>query len=71
MFKKKHNPRLDKVMRNFERLDDYLQNRLSGSLIFWLNVRRRIRGRSSPLPTVYGRAGVMAQPFRRPMSFGP
>jgi hypothetical protein len=25
MFKDKHNPRLDKVMRNFEKLDDYLQ----------------------------------------------
>jgi transcriptional regulator with XRE-family HTH domain len=25
MFKEKHNPRLDKVMRNFEKLDDYLQ----------------------------------------------
>jgi hypothetical protein len=25
MFKEKHNPRLDKVMRNFEKRDDYLQ----------------------------------------------
>jgi hypothetical protein len=25
MFKDKPNPRLDKVMHNFERLDDYLQ----------------------------------------------
>jgi hypothetical protein len=25
MFKEKTNPRLDKVMRNFEKLDDYLQ----------------------------------------------
>jgi transcriptional regulator with XRE-family HTH domain len=25
MFKDKHNPRLDRVMRNFEKLDDYLQ----------------------------------------------
>ena len=25
MFKEKPNPRLDKVMRNFEKLDDYLQ----------------------------------------------
>jgi transcriptional regulator with XRE-family HTH domain len=25
MFREKHNPRLDKVMRNFEKLDDYLQ----------------------------------------------
>jgi transcriptional regulator with XRE-family HTH domain len=25
MFRDKHNPRLDKVMRNFEKLDDYLQ----------------------------------------------
>jgi hypothetical protein len=25
MFKEKHNPRLDKVIRDFERLDDYLQ----------------------------------------------
>jgi transcriptional regulator with XRE-family HTH domain len=25
MFRDKHNPRLDRVMRNFEKLDDYLQ----------------------------------------------
>jgi predicted transcriptional regulator YheO len=25
LFKDKHNPRLDRVMRNFEKLDDYLQ----------------------------------------------
>jgi transcriptional regulator with XRE-family HTH domain len=25
MFKEKHNPRLDKVIRDFEKLDDYLQ----------------------------------------------
>jgi hypothetical protein len=52
MFKEKHNPRLDRVMRNFEKLDDYLQEyvikQLSlSSLTFFLNVKRKIRLKSN------------------------
>jgi transcriptional regulator with XRE-family HTH domain len=43
MFKDKHNPRLDKVMRNFEKLDDYLQEYVIKQLDILLECQEKNR----------------------------
>jgi transcriptional regulator with XRE-family HTH domain len=45
MFKDKINPRLDKVMRNFEKLDDYLQEYVIKQLDILLEAQEKHKGK--------------------------
>jgi hypothetical protein len=45
MFKEKHNPRLDKVMRNFEKLDDYLQEYVIKQLDILVECQEKNKGK--------------------------
>ena len=45
MFKDKHNPRLDRVMRNFEKLDDYLQEFIIKQLDILLECQEKNKGK--------------------------
>jgi hypothetical protein len=45
MFKDKPNPRLDKVMRNFEKLDDYLQEYVIRQLDILVECQEKNKGK--------------------------
>jgi transcriptional regulator with XRE-family HTH domain len=45
MFKDKPNPRLDRVMRNFEKLDDYLQEYVIKQLDILIECQERNKGK--------------------------
>jgi transcriptional regulator with XRE-family HTH domain len=45
MFKDKPNPRLDKVMRNFEKLDDYLQEYVIKQLDILVECQEKNKGK--------------------------